>query len=75
MQVGPAEQGRIIGHGLRIDATELAQHQAITDPALGGLIAPPIQVLDHQHPQDDLDRGGRASVTSGSAESGGPSPP
>jgi hypothetical protein len=41
-QVGPAEQGRIIRHGLRIDATELAQDQAIADPALGSLIAPPI---------------------------------
>jgi hypothetical protein len=41
-QVGRAERGRLIRHGLRIDVTELAQDQAIADPALGSLIAPPV---------------------------------
>jgi hypothetical protein len=48
-----------------IDPTALAPHQAVADPALGGLLTPSPQVFDHPQPQDDLDRGRRAAVNQG----------
>jgi hypothetical protein len=64
-QIGPAAQGRSLRHGFHRDPTALAPHQTVADPGLGGLVAPPIQVFNPQHPQDDLDRGRRASVNRG----------
>ena len=44
-QVGPADEGGIIGHGLLVDSAELAQAEAVVDPELGGLIAPVVEML------------------------------
>jgi hypothetical protein len=55
-QVGPAQQGGVVGHPLQIDATELPEHQAVADEALDLLIAPAVQAPDHEQAQDDLDR-------------------
>ncbi len=55
-QVGPAVQGGIVRHRLQVDPAELAQDQAVTDEVLGVFITPAVHTLDHQHPQDHLDR-------------------
>jgi hypothetical protein len=55
-QVGPAQQRRAVRHRLQRQAAELAQHQAVGHEPLGLLVAPAVQVLDHQHAQHDLHR-------------------
>jgi hypothetical protein len=57
-QGGPADEGGRVGHTAGIHATELAEDQAVTDPLLGVLGAPVIEVLDDQHAEDDLHGGG-----------------
>lgn len=59
-QPGPADQGRVVRHPLRIHATELAQHQAVCNELFGLLVTPAIQMFDHQHAQHDL-HGGRGT--------------
>ena len=55
-QVGPAQQRRVVRHRLQSQSAELAQHQAVIDKVLGLLVAPGVQMLDDQQPQDHLDR-------------------
>jgi hypothetical protein len=64
-QVRPTNQGCIIGDRLQIDPTELAQDQTVRDKVLGLGVAPAIQPLDDQHPQNDLNRGGKPSAAEG----------
>jgi hypothetical protein len=52
----PPAQRRIVGPWRHRHSAALAQDQAITAPEFGGLIAPAIQMLDHQQGQDNLDR-------------------
>ena len=59
--IGPAdERGVIRGLG-QIQAAKLAQDETIVDVVLGLFITPLIQMLDREHAQDDLDRGGAAA--------------
>ncbi len=55
-EVRPADQRRVVRHFFQIHPTELPQDQAVTHPLLRLLIAPAIQVLDDQHPQDHFHR-------------------
>jgi hypothetical protein len=64
-EVGPADEGGVVGHRLEIEAAELAQYQAVAHEALSLLVAPVVQALDDQEPQDDLDRGGMAPARRG----------
>ena len=61
-------------HGLEPKPTELAQHQAVADEVLGLRIAPVVQVLHDQQPQDDFDGcgwpSGLCAVRSAAAEIG-----
>ena len=54
--LGPADQHCVIGHGLKVQAAEATQQQAIGHMLLGLFIAPIIQSPDHQHAQDHLHR-------------------
>jgi hypothetical protein len=60
--VGPTDQRGVVGDLLEVDAAELAEHQAVVDEVLGLLIAPAVEAHDHEHPEDDLDRGGGAAA-------------
>jgi hypothetical protein len=62
---GPADQGGVVGDALEVDAAELAQHQAVVDEGLGLGVAPGVEPHHHEHPEDDLDRGGGAAAGSG----------
>jgi hypothetical protein len=59
--IGAAHQCGVMRHRLEPETTELTQHQAVADEVLGLGVALRVQVLDHQHAQDDLDRCGGAS--------------
>jgi hypothetical protein len=54
--VGPAQKGGVVGHLLQVDAAELAQDEAVGHEALDLLVAPPVEPLDDEQTQDDLDR-------------------
>jgi len=41
-EVGPADEGGVVGHRLQVHAAELPQHQTIVDEVLGLGIAPPV---------------------------------
>ena len=56
--VGPADQRGVVGDLLEVDPAELAEHQAVVDEVLGLLVAPAVEPHDHEHPEDDLHRGG-----------------
>jgi hypothetical protein len=51
-QIGPAHQCRVVRHRLEAKTTELAQHQAVANEVLGLRVAPVVQVLHDQQPQD-----------------------
>lgn len=46
------------GGALQVQAAELPQDDRIADEAFCLSVAPPVELLDHQHPQDDLHRCG-----------------
>jgi len=56
--VCPAQQRGGVGHALKVDAAESAQHQAVGDALLRFAIAPIVEVLDNQEAQQHLDRRG-----------------
>jgi hypothetical protein len=70
-QGGPAPQRRISRHRRGVHPATLPPHQPVTAPALGGLLAPPLQRRDHQPAEDDLDRGGRTPVGPGPGPAAG----
>src|SRR5215210_5440248 len=47
-QVGPADEGCVLGSALQIQATELPQADRITDEMLGLLVASSVEPFDHQ---------------------------
>ena len=61
-RVRPAQQRRLVGHGLKVHPAEPAQHETVGDTGFGLTIAPVIEVLDDQESQDDFDRRGMAPV-------------
>ena len=52
-QLGPTDQGGVVGDVFGRDATGLTQHQAIGNEVLGVLEVPAVEVLDDQHVQVD----------------------
>ena len=58
--VRPPDQGGVVGGGLQVDTAELPQNDRIGDEALGLFVAPPIEPLHEEHPQDYLDGRGMA---------------
>ena len=54
-QVGPAHQRGVVRYGVQPHSAELAQHQAVADEVLGLGVAPVVQMLNNQQPQDHLD--------------------
>jgi hypothetical protein len=60
--VRPTDEGGIVWHRLPVDATELAQDQAVPDPLLGLRVAPAVEVFDDEHAQHHLDGRGRPPV-------------
>src|SRR5262249_55428607 len=69
--VGPSDQRGVVGDALEVDAAELAEDQAVVDEVLGLLEAPGVQPHDHEHAEDDLDRGGGAAAGGGPGVSRG----
>src|SRR3954469_24265070 len=61
-ELRPAHQRRVVGNRFPIQPTELAQHEAVPDQVLGLFVAPAVEPLDHQHPQEHLDRGAMPST-------------
>ena len=57
-QVCPSDEGGVVRSALQIEATKLSQDDRIGNEVFGVLIAPSIEPLDHQHPQDHLNRRG-----------------
>jgi hypothetical protein len=56
--VGPTDESGVVGSRLEIQPAELAQNDRVGDEAFRLLVAPSIESLDHQHPQDHFGRGG-----------------
>jgi hypothetical protein len=50
--VCPADEGGVVGSGLQVEPTELAQNDAVVNEVLRLLIAEAIEPPDHEHPQD-----------------------
>ena len=59
-RVGPTDEGGIVGSGFEVEPTELPQDDRITHEALGLFVAPPVELLHEEHPQDHLNRRGMA---------------
>src|SRR5215210_466348 len=60
-RVRPADEGGVVGGTLQIQPAELAQNDGVINEAFGLFVAPSIESLDHQHPQDHLDGRGMAT--------------
>src|SRR5215204_4479638 len=56
--VSPTDECGVVRSTLQIEPTELPQDDGIGDEAFGLFVAPSIESLDHQHPQDHFGRGG-----------------
>ena len=54
MVAARAQQRRLVGDPLEIDPTEPAQDQGVRYPLDRLLVAPGVQMLDHQQPQEHL---------------------
>src|SRR5215216_3241276 len=57
-RVCPTDEGGIVGSTLQVEPTELPQDDRIGDEAFGLLVAPSIESLHDEHPQDHLYRSG-----------------
>ena len=59
-RVRPTDEGGVVGSALEVKPTELPQDDRIGDEVLGLFVAPPIEPLHEEHPQDHLNRRGMA---------------
>lgn len=57
-RIRPTDEGGVVGGALQVQAAELPQDDRIAETKRSVSLAPPVELLEHHHPQDDLHRFG-----------------